>query len=155
MKDILDKMKNKLLPEYEYEDDDEYEDEPQQQDNRQKEGYGQTLNHSGGKSSMENPYAKQNKNAEVFNIKVDDYTKTGEIAQLIKSKKLVVANMTALGQEEVQRAVDYLAGATYSLNGTIDQVEENIFMFAPEAIRIDTTNKKSNATNNLLDRYFS
>lgn len=152
MKDILDKMKSKLLPEYEYED--EYEEEYEQQEFRNEEQYNKSVGTLGGRN-MSQSHLHSAKGAEVFNVKVDNYSKTGEVAQLIKSKKLVVANMTALAQEEVQRAVDYLAGATFSLNGTIDQVDENIFMFAPEAIRIDSSSQKSNGKNNLLDKYFN
>lgn len=148
MKDILDKMKSKLMPEYEYED--EYEEEEAQNETQ----YNKPVGTSGGRS-MSQSHMHPAKGAEVFNVKIDTYSKTGEVAQLIKARRLVVANMTALAQEEVQRAVDYLAGATFSLNGTIDQVDENIFMFAPEAIRIDSSNQNQNGKNNLLDRYFN
>jgi cell division inhibitor SepF len=57
-------------------------------------------------------------------------------ADHLKGRKQVVINLEHLNRETAQRVVDFLSGVTYALNGTIQKVGNNIFLFAPSNVII-------------------
>lgn len=73
---------------------------------------------------------------EILNFTMSNYEMTGEVATYIKNRKPIIVNMKNLTPGEVQRAVDYLTGACYALNGTVECITEQIYIFAPESINI-------------------
>ncbi|ONI37721.1 hypothetical protein AN639_08885 [Candidatus Epulonipiscium fishelsonii] len=75
---------------------------------------------------------------ELLNITMASYATTGDVANYIKEKKSIVVNMQNLQFHEVQRALDYLSGATDALEGTVEKVAENIYIFAPENVHLKT-----------------
>ena len=73
---------------------------------------------------------------EILNFTMSNYEMTGEVATYIKNRKPIIVNMKNLTPGEVQRAVDYLTGACYALNGTVECITEQIYIFAPESVNI-------------------
>lgn len=73
---------------------------------------------------------------EILNFTMSNYEMTGEVSAYIKNKKPIIVNMKNLTPGEVQRAVDYLTGACYALNGTVECITEQIYIFAPESVNI-------------------
>ena len=80
----------------------------------------------------------KNAKMDIMNFKMTKYEVTGEICNYIKNRKPVVVNMQHLEKESAQRALDYLTGATFALNGSVEKVADNIFIFSPEHISIST-----------------
>jgi len=39
-----------------------------------------------------------------------------------------------------ERVVDFLMGVVYALEGTVERVHEQVFLFAPANVQVDTTN---------------
>ena len=74
---------------------------------------------------------------EILNFTMSNYEMTGEVATYIKNRKPIIVNMEKLVPHEMQRAVDYLTGACFALNGTVEKVTDNIFIFAPEHVNIN------------------
>ena len=74
---------------------------------------------------------------ELLNFTMLSYDMTGEICSYIKNKKPIIVNMEKLVPHEMQRAVDFLTGACCALNGTVEKVTDNIFIFAPEHVNIN------------------
>lgn len=81
--------------------------------------------------------------AEIINLELTEYAKTGEACSYIKAQKPIVLNVRALNEEESQRAIDYLTGAVHALNGTINKVAEGIFIFAPNHVEVNADIKKA------------
>lgn len=79
----------------------------------------------------------QSNRMEILNFTMLGYDMTGEIAGYIKGKKPIIVNMEKLAPHEMQRAVDYLTGASFALNGNVEKVTDNIFIFAPENVNIN------------------
>ncbi|MHC1750458.1 MAG: cell division protein SepF [Cellulosilyticaceae bacterium] len=134
MKSFITKIKDALMPEDEFEDEDEIEEEaPKQHEQAPKPR--PTMN---GGNMMQNKIVPLGMNGkmEILNFTMTTYDMTGEICSYIKAKKPVIVNMQKLDKGEVQRAVDYLTGACYALNGSVERVADNIFIFAPEHIHI-------------------
>ncbi|OON98445.1 MAG: hypothetical protein ATN35_05060 [Epulopiscium sp. Nele67-Bin004] len=77
------------------------------------------------------------KRQELLSITMADYSSTGEIASYIKSKKPIIVNMQKLDEREVQRALDYLSGVSYALDGTVELVAQNIYVMVPDHIELN------------------
>ncbi|MEF9958401.1 MAG: cell division protein SepF [Niameybacter sp.] len=73
---------------------------------------------------------------EILNFTMSNYEMTGEVAAYIKNRKPIIVNMKNLTPGEVQRAVDYLTGACYALNGAVECITDQIYIFAPESVNI-------------------
>ena len=54
----------------------------------------------------------------------------------LKSRKPVIVNLEKLEPELARKIFDFLGGATYALNGNVQKVANNIFVFAPENVDI-------------------
>jgi len=54
----------------------------------------------------------------------------------LKSKKPVIINLEKLDSDTARKIFDFLSGATYALNGNVQKVANNIFVFAPENVDI-------------------
>lgn len=54
----------------------------------------------------------------------------------LKARKLVVLNLTAMDSDQAQRSVDFLAGGTYTIDGDLERIGENIFLFTPNFVQI-------------------
>lgn len=54
----------------------------------------------------------------------------------LKSRKPVIINLEKIEGDTARKIFDFLSGATYALNGNIQKVSNNIFVFAPENVDI-------------------
>lgn len=54
----------------------------------------------------------------------------------LKAKKPVVINLESLETDVARKIFDFLSGATYALNGNVQKIANNIFLFAPANVDI-------------------
>lgn len=54
----------------------------------------------------------------------------------LKSKKPIIINLEKVENETAKKIFDFLSGATYALNGTVQKIANNIFVFAPANVDI-------------------
>ncbi len=54
----------------------------------------------------------------------------------LKAKKPVVINLENLETDVARKIFDFLSGATYALNGNVQKIANNIFVFAPANVDI-------------------
>lgn len=59
-----------------------------------------------------------------------------KIADNLKNKKPVIINLEKLETEIAKRIFDFVSGATYALDGSVQKVANNIFVFAPDNVDI-------------------
>ena len=64
-----------------------------------------------------------------------------KLVDSLKAKKPVIINLENLETDIARKIFDFLSGATYALNGNVQKVTNNIFVFAPE--NVDVTYKDS------------
>ncbi len=57
----------------------------------------------------------------------------------LKSRKPVIVNLERLESDTARKIFDFLSGATYALNGNVQKVANNIFVFAPENVDINSS----------------
>jgi cell division inhibitor SepF len=58
--------------------------------------------------------------------------------QALRERKTVILNLTMMEPDQAQRAVDFVAGGTYAIDGHQERVGESIFLFAPSCVTVTT-----------------
>jgi cell division inhibitor SepF len=61
-----------------------------------------------------------------------------QVIDALRQRKSVILNMTLIRQEEAQRAVDFVAGGTYAIDGHYERIGDNIFLFTPNCVQVST-----------------
>ncbi len=56
----------------------------------------------------------------------------------LRERKSVVLNLNVMDPEEAQRAVDFVAGGTYAIDGHQERIGESIFLFTPNSVKVST-----------------
>ena len=59
-----------------------------------------------------------------------------EIGAYLKNKKSVIINLENVSKEDARRVLDFLGGAAFMIEGTIQQVSNLIYLMAPRDIEI-------------------
>jgi len=47
-------------------------------------------------------------------------------------------NLTIMDPDQAQRAVDFVAGGTYAIDGHQERIGESIFLFTPSCVQVST-----------------
>lgn len=79
------------------------------------------------------------------------YEDTQSIIDNLKSRKPVVANLENLDVEVAQRVLDFMSGAVYAINGTIQKVSRCIFVLAPNNVDVMGNIPDSQGNNSFID----
>ena len=58
--------------------------------------------------------------------------------QALRERKSVVLNLTMMDPDQAQRAVDFIAGGTYALDGHQERIGDSIFLFAPSCVQVSS-----------------
>jgi len=58
--------------------------------------------------------------------------------QALRQRKTVILNLTMMEPDQAQRAVDFVAGGTFAIDGHQERVGESIFLFAPSCVTVTT-----------------
>lgn len=54
----------------------------------------------------------------------------------LRERKSVVLNLTIMDPDQAQRAVDFVAGGTYAIDGHQERIGESIFLFTPNCVQV-------------------
>ena len=54
----------------------------------------------------------------------------------VRMQKLVVVNLSKLERDEAQRAIDFMSGGIYIIDGDFEKINESIFLFTPYCIKL-------------------
>ena len=69
-------------------------------------------------------------------VQLQSFEDAKDIADHLKSKKPIVINLENLEKEVSRRVVDFLSGAVYGVDGSIQKVANGIFLIAPNNVGI-------------------
>ena len=58
------------------------------------------------------------------------------VIQALRERKTVILNLTMMEPDQAQRAVDFVAGGTFAIDGHQERVGESIFLFAPSCVTV-------------------
>jgi cell division inhibitor SepF len=69
-------------------------------------------------------------------IEPKSFEECTKLVDNLKGRKPVIINLEMVETEVARKIFDFLSGATYALNGNVQRVANNIFIFAPENVNI-------------------
>ena len=75
---------------------------------------------------------------EVVLMEPRSFDETPRAIQALRERKTVILNLTMMEPDQAQRAVDFVAGGTFALDGHQERVGESIFLFAPSCVTVTT-----------------
>lgn len=77
-----------------------------------------------------------NRTYEVIVMEPRHFDEVAQAIQALRERKSVVLNLTQMEQDEAQRAVDFVAGGTFAIDGDQRRVGDNIFLFTPICVQV-------------------
>ena len=78
--------------------------------------------------------------AEVNLMEPRSFDEMPQAIQALRERKTVILNLTMMEPDQAQRAVDFVAGGTFAIDGHQERVGESIFLFAPSCVTVTNTN---------------
>lgn len=69
-------------------------------------------------------------------IEPKSFEECPKLVDNLKAKKPVIINLEKVESDCARKIFDFLSGATYALNGNVQKVANNIFIFAPENVDV-------------------
>ncbi len=72
--------------------------------------------------------------------------------QALRERKAVILNLTMMEPDQAQRAVDFVAGGTFAIDGHQERVGESIFLFAPSCVTVTTAANEEAASPTVASR---
>lgn len=86
---------------------------------------------------MQNKTVPQNPNQfKLVVIEPKSFDECPKLVDNLKAKKPVIINLEKVESDVARKIFDFLSGATYALNGNVQKVANNIFIFAPENVDV-------------------
>jgi cell division inhibitor SepF len=76
--------------------------------------------------------------SEMVLIEPRSFEEMPQVIDALRQRKSAILNMTLIRQEEAQRAVDFVAGGTYAIDGHYERIGDNIFLFTPSCVQVSS-----------------
>lgn len=98
---------------------------------------------------------------EVVVIEAHSFDEIPQVIQTLKEQRCVVLNLNVMDPDEAQRAVDFVAGGTYAIDGHQERIGESIFLFTPRSVKVSNLSgknqqsKKNSVGSQILGNTFS
>jgi cell division inhibitor SepF len=77
-----------------------------------------------------------NQLTQVVVMELQNLEEVGQVVQALQQRQSVVLNVTRIDPEQAQRAVDFVVGATYYLQGDQQCLAPGMFLFAPNCVQL-------------------
>ena len=69
-------------------------------------------------------------------IEPKSFDECPKLVDSLKGRRPVIINLEKIETETAKKIFDFLSGATYALNGSVQKIANNVFIFAPESVDI-------------------
>jgi cell division inhibitor SepF len=90
--------------------------------------------------------------AEVTLMEPRSFDEMPRAIQALRERKTVILNLTMMEPDQAQRAVDFVAGGTFAIDGHQERVGESIFLFAPSCVTVTTAGGEEPASPTVVGR---
>ncbi len=90
-----------------------------------------------------------NSASEVSLMEPRSFDEMPQAIQALRERKTVILNLTMMDPDQAQRAVDFVAGGTYAIDGHQERVGESIFLFAPSCVNVTSSFPEEASPSNL------
>ena len=84
--------------------------------------------------------------AEVSLMEPRSFDEMPRAIQALRERKTVILNLTMMEPDQAQRAVDFVAGGTFAIDGHQERVGESIFLFAPSCVTVTNASQEESTT---------
>ncbi|MBS3948362.1 MAG: cell division protein SepF [Dethiobacter sp.] len=105
---------------------------------------------SGRKGSVLNLHS--GKNMRLVIAKPREFAEAQQIVEHIKTRKPVLVNLEGTELSEAKRIIDFISGATFALDGNMQKVSQQIFVFAPTQVEVNAESKKETGERGIAAR---
>lgn len=95
-----------------------------------------TYNNNSNKLVSINNNRPQYGSSQVYVIKPDEFDDAQMIIDHLRSGQAIVINMEGIEVSTAQRIIDFIAGACYALDGSLQAISGNIFIAAPSEVYV-------------------
>jgi cell division inhibitor SepF len=76
--------------------------------------------------------------SEVVVMEPRTFEEMPQAIRALRERKSVVLNLAVMDPDQAQRAVDFVAGGTYAIDGHQERIGESIFLFTPNCVQVST-----------------
>ena len=90
--------------------------------------------------------------AEVIVMEPRSFDEMPKAIQALRERKTIIINLTMMEPDQAQRAVDFVAGGTFAIDGHQERVGESIFLFAPSCVTVTTASTEESASPSVMAR---
>ena len=90
--------------------------------------------------------------AEVNLMEPRSFDEMPQAIQALRERKTVILNLTMMEPDQAQRAVDFVAGGTFAIDGHQERVGESIFLFAPSCVTVTNTTQEDASSPTVVTR---
>ncbi len=90
--------------------------------------------------------------AEVTLMEPRSFDEMPRAIQALRERKTVILNLTMMEPDQAQRAVDFVAGGTFAIDGHQERVGESIFLFAPSCVTVTTAASEETTSSTIMSR---
>ena len=90
-----------------------------------------------------------NSSSEVSLMEPRSFDEMPQAIQALRERKTVILNLTMMDPDQAQRAVDFIAGGTYAMDGHQERVGESIFLFAPSCVNVTSSSPEEASPSNV------
>ena len=90
--------------------------------------------------------------AEVNLMEPRSFDEMPQAIQALRERKTVILNLTMMEPDQAQRAVDFVAGGTFAIDGHQERVGESIFLFAPSCVTVTNTSHEEASSPTVVGR---
>lgn len=74
--------------------------------------------------------------AKIKIVKPATYEEAADICDELKNRKIVVINTTGLENRIAQRLLDFMGGSSYSLGGSLEEIEKGVYILSPSCVEV-------------------
>ena len=90
--------------------------------------------------------------SEVSLMEPRSFDEMPQAIQALRERKTVILNLTMMDPDQAQRAVDFVAGGTYAIDGHQERVGESIFLFAPSCVNVTSSFPEEASPSNITSQ---
>lgn len=78
----------------------------------------------------------KNRVAEVLVLEPTSFEEMPYVIQALRAYKSVVLNLSAMNLDCTQRAIDFITGGTFAIDGNYERIGEGVFLFTPGCVQV-------------------
>jgi len=90
-----------------------------------------------------------NSSSEVNLMEPRSFDEMPQAIQALRERKTVILNLTMMDPDQAHRAVDFIAGGPYAIDGHQERVGESIFLFAPSCVNVTSSSPEEASPSNV------